>query len=141
MSQSNLEEVKKVLQEESELSFVLQDSEKKLYKRTEKGIAPMMVLLETGEKPFAGGVIADKVVGKAAAFLAVYGGATALYAGIISTPALEVLRSFGVDCEYDKEVPFIENRTKTGGCPMEKAVWEVTSAEEAYDILKKKVSK
>ena len=83
--------------------------------------------------------VADKVVGKAAAFLYELMGINALYAFTISEPALEVLKRAGIYAEYETLVPCIRNRTNTGRCPMESAVWEISDAEEARKILENKI--
>lgn len=113
---------------------------KEAYVSKEKGIRPLMELLEQEGLPLNGGFLADKVIGKAAALLAVYGGVSQIYAGIISEAALRVLQAEEVYCEYEKAVPYIVNRTKTGRCPMESAVWEISDAEMAYRVLKEKIN-
>ena len=87
-----------------------------------RGILPLLDLLRSGQdlRDFSA---ADKVVGKAAAFLYRLMGIKALYAGVISTPALAVLKEIPV--EFAAEVPAIANRSRTGFCPMETAVWDI----------------
>lgn len=103
-----------------------------------KGIRPLMEILESGENVLSDASIADKVIGKAAAFLAVYGGAKDVYAKVISQAAHQVFVDAGLPCEYEKAVPYIINRAGTGRCPMESAVWDIKDAKEAYEILKEK---
>ena len=90
-----------------------------------RGVKPLLELLESG-RTFAGYSAADKVVGKAAAFLYCLLGVTALHAGVISQPALTVLENAGITVRYDTLVPAIRNRTGDGFCPMETAVWALT---------------
>lgn len=79
---------------------------------------------------------ADKVVGKAAAFLYQLMGIQALYAHVVSEPAAKVLEDAGIVLTYDTLVPAIRNRTDTGFCPMEAAVWKLNDPEEALAVLK-----
>ena len=100
-----------------------------------RGVKPLLELLESG-RTFAGYSAADKVVGKAAAFLYCLLGVTALHAGVISQPALAVLENAGITVRYDTLVPAIRNRTNTGFCPMETAVWALTDPALAPDAIR-----
>ncbi len=104
----------------------------------ERGIKPLMEILNA-DVDTSSASAADKVVGKAAAFLYALMGISKLFAYTVSEPALEVLKSAGIEVEYDTLVPAIRNRTNTGYCPMESAVWEIDDARTAYEILKNKV--
>lgn len=101
-----------------------------LYTATERGIRPLMHWLESGI--LHGAVLADKVIGKAAAFLLEKGGAKAIYADVISIPAAEVLERAEIEYGFKKKVPYIQNRTGDGICPMENAVLSTENADEAY---------
>lgn len=105
--------------------------------RDEKGIAPMMLLLERGVS-LAGFSAADAVVGKAAAYLFAYAGICEVYARIVSETALETLARSGIAVTYGERVPYIINRRGDGRCPMESAVWDVEEAAAAYGILKER---
>lgn len=103
-----------------------------------KGIKRLMTLTEEGfslEKGFT----ADKVVGKAAAFLMVYLKAKNVYAETLSKEAYEVFEKYGVDFSYKYLVPFIINRAGNDICPMEKTVLGADSPEEAYKLLEQKL--
>ena len=95
-----------------------------LYKSNQRGVAPLFAWLESGED-FHGFCAVDKVVGKAAAFLYVLLGVKRLYAFVLSSVAESVLSSYGIEVEYQEKVPAIRNRTDTGFCPMEQAVWDI----------------
>ena len=99
-----------------------------------RGVKPLLELLESG-KDYTGFSAADKVVGKAAAHLYCLLGISAIYAGVISQPAKAVLEQNGIPVEYGTLVPAIRNRTDTGLCPMESAVWELDSHEDARQAI------
>ena len=103
---------------------------------TERGIKPLLILLAEEEKALRGATVADKVVGKAAAFLFVLGEVEKLHACVLSVPAKEVLERYGIDFTYDTLTEKILNRDKTGFCPMETKVWDIDTPEEAYAVLK-----
>ena len=100
-----------------------------------RGVRPLLELLESGHN-FHGYCAADKVVGKAAAFLYVLLGVRAVYARVISAPAISVLSRHGIDLTFDVQVPAIENRTKTGICPIESSVWNTDDPATALEIMK-----
>lgn len=99
-----------------------------------RGILPLLDLLRSGQdlRDFSA---ADKVVGKAAAFLYRLMGIKALYAGVISTPALAVMD--GIPVEYAEETSAVLNHAQTGLCPMETAVWDIDDPEEALPAIER----
>ena len=88
----------------------------------------------------SGASAADRIVGKAAAFLYVLLGVRTVYAPLISVPAQETLRAHGIEAIADAVVPAIRNRTDTGFCPMESAVWDISDQREAKAALERKIS-
>ena len=107
----------------------------RLYVSDERGIRPLMEWLAHGEKPLEDACAADKVVGKAAALLFVYGGVREIYAAVISEAAAAALDRHGVPYTYARMVPRIINRDGTGLCPMESRVMDTDSPEEAFRRL------
>ena len=105
-----------------------------------RGIRPLMELLESG-KDLHGYSAADKVVGKAAAFLYCLLGVKALHAGVLSVPARDVLVSAGISVEWGSLVPAIRNRAGNGFCPMETAVWDLTDPALAPDAIRNALKK
>ena len=99
-----------------------------------RGVRPLLDLLE-GCTNVAGFAAADKVVGKAAAYLYCLLKIKCLYAQVISQPALDVLSKTDIHVEYGQLVPAIQNRTKDGFCPMESAVLNIHSPEEALSAI------
>lgn len=109
-----------------------------VYASRERGVMPLLQWLDSG-KNFQGFSAADKVVGRAAAFLYVLLQVSEIYAGIISQPALTVLEEHGVRVNYASLVPAIRNRTDTGFCPMESVVLRITDPNQALIVLRSKV--
>lgn len=104
-----------------------------------RGVSPLLDLLEH-KTDLSGYVAADKVVGKAAAYLYCLLGIRTIYAGVISEPALSILEQHGITVSFGMLVPSIRNRTQNGPCPMEHAVWNIDNAQDAltaiYETLK-----
>ena len=110
-----------------------------VYSSDERGVKPLVEWLKSGVC-FRDFSAADKVVGRATAFLYVLLGVKEVYARVISTPALEVLNNFGIKSEYTSLVDGIINRRGDGICPFESAVLDTDDAETAYELICRKLS-
>lgn len=74
--------------------------------------------------------------GGGAALLLVKGKAKEVYAEVISSGALSVLRTAGMNVTFGKEVAHIINRAGTGICPVEQLTSGTSSPDEAYMLIK-----
>lgn len=126
---------------EKKASCVILYKDKEPYLSEEIGIKPLMVCLRKDKNAFKDSVIADKVIGKAAALMAMLGKAAAIYGEVMSQSAEEFLKKQNILYKYGTLVPYIENRTKTGKCPMELAVAEVDDPVKAFEELEKTIKK
>lgn len=104
----------------------------------DRGVKPLLLLLESG-KSFKGYCAADKVVGKATAFLYVRLRVKAVYAKVISRSALQVLKEHNVYVENDITAENIINRAGDGICPFESAVLDIKDTDIAYKTILQKV--
>ena len=104
-----------------------------------KGIAPMMDFIASGAN-LEDYSVADLVVGKAAALLFVKCGIKNVFAKTLSENGKKILERFGIDYEYETLAEKIINRAGTDICPMEKAVANTDDPEEAFKILKNRLS-
>ena len=135
-----IKEAKQILQEQK-ASCVIMKPTGEVIISGEFGIKPLMIELRKDKQAFQGASIADRVVGKAAALLSILGGACEVYGEIMSEEACKVLESNHITYEYGTKVAYIENRTKTGKCPMEETVWEIHDANQAFDALEKTIAR
>ena len=103
-----------------------------------RGVKPLVIWVQNGYD-FSGYSAADKVVGKATAFLYLHLGVKAVYANIISKPALQVLTGEDVVVEYTTLVENIINRQGNGICPFEELVIQMTDTKEAYQAICEKM--
>ena len=104
-----------------------------------RGISPMMDFIEE-DRDVAGYSVADKIVGKAAAFLFVLAGITEVYAEVVSSEGKRVLDEHGIPCSFSVMTENIVNRKGDGMCPMESAVKEENDPKKAYALSKAKLS-
>ncbi len=129
----NLEKAKETIKNGG-FTCVLTNGEKN-HTSALRGVKPLLAWFESGED-FSGFSAADKVVGKAAAFLYVLLNVKEVFAFVISQPALEVLEQNKISVSYEVKVPAIRNRTNTGFCPMEAATRDVIKAEDSVAAIK-----
>lgn len=109
-----------------------------VYTSTLRGVKPLVQWLESGTD-LSGFSAADKVVGKATAYLYVLLRVEAVYAHVISKSALAVLRFHGILCQYETLAENIINRKGDGICPFEAAVLEDNDPETAYISIHRKM--
>ena len=102
---------------------------------TRRGVADLYEVYRHHPEWLAQARVADKVIGCGAAALLVLGNVSEVYVDVISTPALTLLREAGIPVRFEREVPHIENRTKSGWCPLETACDGLRSASEMYPVI------
>ncbi len=110
----------------------------KIYTSTHRGVKPLVNWYEEGLNA-DGFSAADKVIGKATAFLYVLLGIKSVYAAVLSKSALEVLESYNIEVTYTTLAEHIINRTGDGICPFEKAVTNTDNLTQAFSLIKEKM--
>ena len=110
-----------------------------LHFATERGVKPLLNWLDAGTD-MAEFSAADKVVGRATAFLYCLLGVKTVYANVMSHPAAQVLESNGITAQWGKLVEGIINRKGTGPCPFEAAVMEIQDPQEALTAIRNKMA-
>ena len=118
------------------LTILGSDGERRV-QSLERGVAPLLLMVESGEN-LAGFSVADKAVGRAAAFLYVLLGVKAVYAPIISVGAEKLLSENGIDAYAELTVAAMVNRDCTDFCPMEQAVAVTDDPAEALALIREK---
>ena len=111
--------------------------ENTIHTATERGVKPLMNWLEEGVD-LQGFSAADRVVGRATAFLYVLLGVKEVYAQVMSRPAAAVLAAHGISAARDTLTDGIINRKGTGPCPFETAVLNIQDPGEALCAIRKK---
>ncbi len=112
--------------------------DKDIIKSDITGIRPLMNLIDT-KKDYKDYSAADKIVGRAAAFLYSLLHIKNLYGEVMSKGAIEILKNAGIYYEYKTLTDFIENRTKTGICPMDEAVKNIDNPIDACEAIRNKM--
>ena len=125
----------------SELSLKLENHSLLVYKdgqisyQDEHGIKPLLIQIK--KKGLKDAIVVDKLVGKAAALLMVYGGVKQVHTNIIAKDAMIVFEKYNIKYSANEIVEYIQNRTKDGLCPMEEKVKNIDKPKKAYKIFKK----
>lgn len=113
-------EIAKDLLKNSEYTLVVVKSGQIIFTSNEKGIKPMYKLSKKMKEESQGASIADRVIGRGAALLYTYLNIEQVYGEIISKEAIEVLEKENIAYKFDVICDYIQNRDKTGLCPIEK---------------------
>lgn len=110
------------------------------FESQQRGVKPLLQLLDN-QTLCPNGKAADKVVGRATAFLYCLLQVKSIHALVLSQGALEVLEAFGIVVTYDTLVPSIRNRDNSGPCPMEAATAACQSPESALAAIRATLDK
>lgn len=113
--------------------------EELVHTATERGVKPLLNWLDSG-LDLKGFCAADKVVGRATAFLYCLLGVQEVYAHVMSRPAAQVLEAHGICSHAGILTDGIINRKGTGPCPFEAAVMDIQDAREALAAIRKKLT-
>lgn len=103
----------------------------------ERGVRPLLKWV--GKRTFESCAAADKVIGKGAAFLYALLQIKEVSTNVISKPALAVMDRYGIKVHYETLVERIYNHSHTGYCPIEEAVEDVSTPEEALPKIKERL--
>lgn len=127
---NSLEAAKKALAEGG-YTCVVASGGKVIFTSNDRGVKPLVEYCHRfGKDRREDAALADKVIGRAAALLAILSGITELYARVLSVSALEELKAAGIPAGCETMAEAIRNRAGTGLCPMERLSQGVTTPEE-----------
>lgn len=117
-------------------SLVLKDTRGNVRMFYKKGVRDLEDLLENEPGTLRGAVIADKVVGKAAAGMMAYGGVAEVYADVMSKKAIPLLEANGMAYACGTLVDRIVVAEGDSRCPLERIVASAATAEEVVTLLR-----
>jgi len=123
---------KELIQQLEQYSLII-SKDNKIATSTEHDLKPLLNNLDTSslENAYA----FDKTVGRAAAWLYVYGNTKYVYADTISEPAIKILKKHNIKYEYKNLIAEIPNRDKTDICPFEKLTKNINNSTTAYGLI------
>lgn len=129
-----MERLKEILRETG-CSLVV-DSHDEVRTYDKKGVRDLIWLLDNEPERLHGARLADKVVGKAAAGLMVQGGASEVYAEVMSRLATPLLDCAGITYTYGQLVDRIVIPEGDTRCPLEQIVTPAETALEVEQLLR-----
>lgn len=101
-----------------------------------RGVRDLLELLSAEPERLRGAIVADKIIGKAAAALMATGGVQEVHTNVICTPARELLEQEGIKVFAREEVEKILNKDKTHMCPIDSQLEGIETVEECVRVLK-----
>ncbi len=125
---------KKTLIEGGYSAVVVKDN-KVLHAVMGSGVYPVIKLYNEYPEDMKDAVVADKIIGRAAAIVYILCGIKEIYCHVISEPGIEILDKHGIKHSQNNIVARIDNRTKTDMCPMEKSSFKSEDIHEAYAAM------
>lgn len=105
-----------------------------------RGVSPLLKLYEGDPEKLQGAVVADKIIGKAAAMILVLAGAKMVYGELMSIAGRDYLEAHGIEARHGRCVDLITNRTNTGICPLERSVLDIDDPEEGLAAIKNTIA-
>lgn len=127
------EQMLEMLNEQHLSLLVYNDST--LSTHTNRGVRDLLTLISKQPERLQGAIVADKIIGKAAAAIMATGGVVEVHTNIISTPARALLEAEGIKVVATEEVPQILNRNKSQMCPIDSQLEGIESIEECVTVL------
>lgn len=107
-----------------------------VYTSKDRGVYPIYHAVTDSNLDVEGASVADKVTGKGAALLCAYGKIGTLHTGVISKPALKVLKDNNIIVTYDRLVDNIKNRSGDGFCPVESLSKDIENPQDIISPVK-----
>ena len=105
------------------------------------GVKPLLRLHDHRPDVMKGAWVVDKVVGRAAAAIAVDGGATRVHGLLMSEDAKAFLDEQGIPATADEMVPQILDRNREGLCPLEDAVKKLDIPDKMVGAIRARIKK
>ena len=111
-----------------------------VFSSAQEGLSPLVrAIEEVGLERLRGCVVADRVIGRAAALLICLMGAREAHALVMSKGALRALEEHGIIARARELVEHITAPDGKSPCPFERLVEDVEEPEEAYRLIVKRL--
>lgn len=105
-----------------------------------RGVQDLLQLISEQPERLQGAVVADKIIGKAAAAIMATGGVREVHTNIICTPAKKLFEQQGILIFATEEVPMILNRDRSSMCPIDTQIADIESIEECVTVLQARLA-
>ena len=106
-----------------------------------RGVSPLLRLYDRNPDAMRGGIIVDKVIGRAAAAIAISGGAVFVHGELMSEDAQRYLKEYNIASSHVLMVHRILNRKRDGLCPLEQSVSGISNPQQAMSAMRKQIAR
>jgi len=124
-----------ILETNKDYTCVIYLNNEIVFTSTEKGVKPMLDFYHQTPTLETDYVVVDRIMGRGAVILAKLIHANTIITPMISASALELAQTYHMTITYNELVPFIINRDKTGHCPIETSVLDITDPQIGYQTI------
>jgi hypothetical protein len=121
---------------ERNLSLVVVKNGKVIFETESHGIKGFLEAVKLFDKELAGSSVADRIVGRAIAFLCVCFQVSAVFAVTMSMEGVRIVEDHNIFYQSEKCVPTILNQKRNDICPFEKLALTFATPEETYRKLR-----
>ncbi|MGD8505349.1 MAG: DUF1893 domain-containing protein [Candidatus Bathyarchaeota archaeon] len=118
------------------LALVIARKGEVIFETSSHGIGGLLRAIRELDKDMKNSSVADKIVGKAAALLCLHAEVLAVFAVTASEKGMQVLKEANVLYQFENGVPHVLNSVRSGICPFEKLVSNISDPKEAYEKLR-----
>ena len=125
--------------DETGMCLMVYEGNRVIFQSNSKGVRPHLEAIDTLGSRLKGSLMADKIVGRAAALLILYCGAMEVHAGVITRGGREVLERSGVKLFIGEETEHIKMVDGRIYCPFEAMVQGIDDPEKAYHAILEKM--
>ncbi len=126
--------------EDEDLELVIAKDGCIIYRGRGEGLKPLIDAIDMlGSDRLKGHILADRVVGLAVSYIAVYVGFSEIHCLIVSRHALDYLESRGVKVFWARLVDVILDRSKSSICPFEKLALESGDPGKFYSSIRVRI--
>lgn len=115
MKEFNLENLAK-----TKWTFIVIKNNKIVCRSKKEGLKPLLFCLRRKSEVLKNSTVYDKIIGRAAACLMIYGKVKNVMTPVISRSAIQELKKYNIKFEYLKTTGKIMNKKGDDICPMEK---------------------
>ncbi len=123
-----------------EAECVLVTADGRLVADRGRGVSPLLNLYDTHRAEMKDATVVDKVIGRAAASIAILGGAKRVHGEVMSEDAAAYLKANGVAASHTLLVPRILNAKRNGLCPLERSVEGIDDPAAAVAALRRRIA-
>lgn len=138
-AQDAVDEAKKLIKD-GKVECAIVNGNKIVAQERGHGVSPLLVIYDAHRQAMRGATVVDKVIGRAAAMIAISGKVAHVHGELMSEDAVELLKDNDITSSYTKLVPRILNKKMDGLCPLEQSVLGITDPSEALKALRAKIA-